>query len=264
MIREHRIDAEKQQQFAGIVTLNYVYEMGGSLAQALVGADTLLEPTLAWLEGRGHLQRSEESTYILSDSGTAALGIYRAQFREFLRTFDIYAFVDLDEAVFAYETFFEFESEDDWNAYIEKEIWADLRIAVAEFKKIDPTTVAFLSFINEGLFNEEGSWQKDLHDAELWQEVQEVCNCSVATEDLAYEDPVDGHVKGIEVLEDIIREGAEMNLELKALEEELSADEPVEEGERDDDEEEIDVDEYYTPHFEPGYVAPVWVTSWSL
>ena len=86
----------------------------------------------------------------------------------------------------------------------------------------------------------------------------------MAIADLAFDDPDDGRVEGAEVLEDIIREGAEMNLELKSLEEELSSDEP-DEDDRDEDEEEIeDVEKYYTPYIEPDYVAPIWKTSWSL
>lgn len=262
MIREYLIDAEKRQQFAGIVTLNYVFENDGALALPLVGNDSHLAPSLSWLESRGHLETADG--YTLSASGLAAVQNYRARFREFVRTFDIYAFVDLEEAEFAYEKFFEFEDESAWDDYIEQENWADLRIAVAEHKSIDAVEIVFLSFVNEGLFDDAENWQRDLHDDGLWLEVQELCNCSVAIADLAFDDPDDGRVEGAEVLEDIIVEGAEMNLELKSLEEELSSDEP-DEDDRDEDEEEIeDVEKYYTPYIEPGYVAPIWKTSWSL
>ncbi len=263
MIREYLIDAEKKQQFAGIVTLNYIYENDGGLALPLAGNDMLLEPTLAWAESRGHVSRGEAKGFELTESGLLAVKVYRAQFREFLRTFEIYAFVDLEEAEFAYEKFFEFETEEQWDDHIEGDNWSDLRIAVAEFKEIDPLVIVFMSFVNEGLFDDEANWQSDLHDEGLWTEVQELCNCSVAIEDLAYEDPDDGRVEGAEVLEDIIREGAEMNLELKILEDELSSDEPV--GDRNDDEEEIlDIEAYYTPYIEPSFVAPVWMMSWAL
>ena len=262
MIREYVIDAEKKQQFAGIVTLNYLFEQEGELALPLKGNDTHLEPSLTWLERRGHVAKGK--SYALSESGRAAVLTYRAHFREFVRTFEIFAFVDLEEAQFAYEKFFEFEEESAWDEYIEQENWADLRIAVAEFKKIDALEIVFLSFVNEGLFDDAENWQRDLHDDGLWLEVQELCNCSVAIEDLSFDDPDEGRVEGAEVLEDIIGEGSEMNLELKILEDELSSDEP-DEDDRDEDEEEIDdVEAYYTPYIEPDYVAPVWQTSWSL
>ncbi len=260
MIREYLIDAEKRQQFAAIVTLNYLFEHDGVLPLPLVGNDSHLEPSLLWLEGRGHVEKVDKEGYTLSESGRCASQRYRARFREFVRTFDIYAFVDLDEAEFAYEKFFEFKEESEWDDYIEQENWADLRIAVAEYKNIDPVEIVFLSFVNEGLFDDAENWQRDLHDEELWLEVQELCNCSVAIEDLAFDDPDDGHIEGHEVLEDIIREGAEMNLELKVLEDELSSDEP--DSDRDEDEEELDIEAYYAPYIEPGYVAPLWKTAW--
>ena len=130
---------------------------------------------------------------------------------------------------------------------------------VAEYKKIDPLLIVFLSFVNEGLFDAEACWQSDLHDDELWLQVQELCNCSVAIEDLGFDDPEDGKIEGGEVLEDIIREGAEMNLELKAIEQELIA----EAGEGDSIEV-VDIDAQYSPYFEPDYVAPVWRASRSL
>lgn len=262
MIREHQIDAARQQQFAAIITLSYIYESGGELPMLLEGEDVHLEPTLVWALERGHLRQVDER-YQLTDSGSLAVNVYRAQCREFLRTFDIFAFVDLEEAEFAYEKFYEFETEEEWDEYIEDERWADLRIAVGEFKGIDPLLIVFLSFVHEGLFAEGGSWQRDLHDADLWMEVQELCNCSVAIDDLAYEDPDDGHVSGEEVMEDIIREGAEMNLELKALEDELSADEG---GEDDEDHEEkiLDIEAYYAPYVEPTYLASEWTMSWKL
>ena len=264
MNRPYLIDDEKKQQFAGIVTLNYLYESQRQLARPLQGNDALLQGTLSWLEGRGHVDGSDSEFYRLTTSGSDAVACYRAHYREFLRTFDIYAFVDLEEAEFAFERFFEFDEEEAWEEYIEQECWDDLRIAVAELKKIDPVEIVFLSFVTEGLFDDTDNWQRDLLDDELWTEVQELCNCSVAIEDLGYQDPEDGKVEGVEVLQDIIREGAELNLELKALEEELSGDEPMGEDDRDADEEEIDAETYFLPYYEPYYVAPIWETSWAL
>ncbi len=263
MIREHVIDADKKQQFAGIVTLNYLMEEGGSLSLPLAGDDAALEPTLSWLVERGHVTVRGEQ-YAMCPSGLDAVRIFQARFREFVRIFDIYAFVDLVEAEFAYEKFFEFKAEHEWDDYIEQENWADLRIAVAEFKGLDPLEIVFLSFVNEGLFDEAANWQRDIHDDELWHEVQELCNCSVAIEDLSFEDEDEGAVDGREVLQEIVIEGAEMNLELKALEEELSENDPDYEADRDENDVAIDVEAYYTPYIQPDYLGAVWANNWKL
>ncbi len=132
---------------------------------------------------------------------------------------------------------------------------------MAEFKGIDAVEIGFLSLVDEGLFDQRENWQGDVHDGGFWMEVQELCNCSVAIEDLAFEDPEDGHISGTEVLGDIIREGAEMNLELKALEAELALGETEKEEMKAKD---VEIEAHYAPYIEPSYVAPIWNAGWAL
>ena len=62
-----------------------------------------------------------------------------------------------------------------------------------------------------------------IQDRPMWLEIEEICNDAMSIDDLAFDDPDDGRVEGKAFLEDIIREGAELNLELKKHEQEIEA-----------------------------------------
>ncbi len=258
MQRPYHISADKRQQLAGIVVLNTLVDNGGSIPLLLEDNDLHLEPILDWLFQRGHLTIADNESYTLSKSGALALERYHQQYREFLLTFDIYSSVDLDEGVFAFDRIFDFGDESDWDEFLGRDCWSDLRIPIAELKGIDPVLIVFLSFDNEGVFHEENNWQLALVGDTFWQEIERICNDAIAIDDLGFDDPEDGRIEGEEFLEDIIKEGTELNLELKRAEQELEDDDD------DEEEEEEFVEEYYHSYYDPYYVSPVWMALWIL
>lgn len=263
MSRPYKITEEKRQQYAGIFVLDTIMDASGRIPLLLEGADVHLEPTLDWLHNRGHLEIVDNEHYSISDSGRLAVKRYRAHYKEFLRTFDIYSAVDLEEGSFAFERLFDFEDESDWDEYINRDTWDDLRVAVAELKEIDPVELVFLSFVNEGYLETLDGWQVALLSDEVWSEIEDICNNATDVDDLGFEDSEEGTIEGIDVLKDVIKEGAELNLELKKYEQELE-DEDGDDEEDDDDDEEIIVEEYYQPYYDPYYVSPVWMAMWWL
>ena len=67
---------------------------------------------------------------------------FKDRYQDFLKNFDCYCAVDLGEGEFAFEEFWEYEDEDEWCSYLDQERWEDLRVAVAEFKKLTAKKMA--------------------------------------------------------------------------------------------------------------------------
>ena len=77
----------------------------------------------------------EDDYYITNDKGLEIYQKFTEQQESYVSHFDIYAYVDLQEGVFA----------DPQSDLLEGGRWSDLRVAVAEYKGIDPYRVVFLS-----------------------------------------------------------------------------------------------------------------------
>nr|MBL0699599.1 hypothetical protein [Desulfobacterales bacterium] len=105
-------------------------------------------------------------------------------------------------------------------------------------------------------------WQFDLLLGSIWDDILNICNKALTASDLAYEDedgvPVDGNM----VLEDVIIQGAELNLALHKQEQKLQQkkEQKNENDDFDDDGHgvaniETEVYEYYC---QPMYISPLW------
>jgi len=97
---------------------------------------------LEWLMSREYID-IHDGYYRAADKGREVLSRFMAKYTEFLHVFDVYCAVDLERGEFAFARYFDFDSDSSWKSYLNKEYWEDLRIAVAEFKKIDPVEVVF-------------------------------------------------------------------------------------------------------------------------
>ena len=80
-----------------------------------------------------------------------------------------------------------------------------MTMAPTMFEFLNPIEIVFMSFLTEGRF-EVGSerWQYNLTGNEVWREIEEICNTAVSREYLEQ----DG------VLEDVIRQGCQIALDL--------------------------------------------------
>jgi hypothetical protein len=140
----------------------------------------------------------------------------------------------------------------DWKEYLKLDRWDDLRLAVAEFKKINPVEFVFLSFVHEGRFDTRRSgWQFDLVLGSTWAEMIKIADTAVKISDLSYECE-DERVSGDVVIRDVFRQGIELNIALKQQETELIRKGEIRHPRNPDDS--IDLDSY----LDPDHQNPLW------
>jgi len=204
----------------------------------------------------------ENNQYIPTELGRQELVNLYEKYYDYLKMFDIFCAVDLEQGEFAFSSISNDWSDNEWFDFLEDERFSDVRVAVAEFKGLDPIEIVFLSFLNEGRFEiGNGRWEYELTGDAVWREIEEICNTAISAEYLSE----DG------VLEDVIKQGTEIALQLIREAEALMS-----ESEYDESEEEIiettttveyvDIVEgpyysydYYEPYYDPFYVSPIWV-----
>lgn len=251
-----------------MVVLRELEDPDRPLGVLLEGPDEELEPVLSWLHARGLVDIVGDDHYELSGAGRQAVDRFLQRYEDFVRNMDVYSAVDLEEGAFAFERFFDFEDDIDFEDYLEGDQWDDLRVAVAELKGIDPIEWVFMSYLNEGRVGLHGSVPgSTLLRGPHWEEIAELSSEAVAVEDLAFEEDGDT-VSGHDVLSQIVREGAELNLELKRREIELDrqrAEQEPQAAPAAEQETEVEVIETrYEPYLDPHYVPPFWMGGWYL
>ncbi len=246
-----------------LVLLNEIINFQHYFPTKLVGDDTYLGPYLDKMVENGTLTR-EAGQYVPTEVGRTELETFYAKYYEYLKMFDIYCAVDLERGEFAFARIND-ESFDDegWFAYLEEERFSDVRVAVAVFKGLNPNEIVFMSFLNEGRFDVEAPrWQYNLTNENdgIWNEIEEITDTAI---DIDY-------LRENGVLEDVIKQGSEIAMdlirkadELKRLEEEeyigdgdiiVETTEYVEIVEMPDYEY-----DYWDPYYDPYYVSPIWL-----
>jgi hypothetical protein len=269
MPRPYSIEEEQRKQFAGAYLLEKMINGPLSISILLEGDDQYLEPVLEYLMARECIEIESQEKYVSTEKGREVLLRFLRRYHDFLKHYEVYGAVDLAEGEFAFEDYFEYDhedqaEEDEWRSYLREEQWEDLRVAVAEFKNLDPVEIVFMSFLNENRFgkSEEG-WQFDLLLGTTWDEILEICNTALSVDELGYEDE-DGSFSGEAVIKDVITQGAELNIKLRKQEEELFGDieetREEEEEERDDSRVRVEDDGYavYESYCDPYFVSPCW------
>ncbi len=210
------------------------------------------------------LLTTDKGAYVPTELGRSEIVNLYNKYYEYLKIFDIYCAVDLEEGNFAFEMINVIVEDDKWSDFLSNERFSDVRVAVAEFKGIDPIELVFLSFLNENRFDcGVARWQHRLTGDDVWNEIQEICNTAIS-KDYLMED---------NVLENIVIKGSDLALQLiKEAEEALQN----EEDELNDESEEEVVEEtieeyveivempvygsdYFDPYYDPYYVSPLWL-----
>ena len=127
------------------------------------------------------------------------------QQESYVSHFDVYAYVDLHEGIFA----------DPQSDLLEGDRWSDLRVAVAEYKGIDPYRVVFLSMLADGVWFENPDWRFDLGMGTLLDNLESLVMDQLSVDELGYEDD-QGMVEGEEVIADVIEQGTTLARERNA------------------------------------------------
>lgn len=266
-MKTYTVSEEEKKQFATGYLLEKMINSAQSFSILLEGNDKDLEPILEFMMMKDYIE-IKDHRYVPAGKGREVLKSFTGRYTDFLRNFDVYCAVDLDSGNFAFEEWFEYEDEESWDGYLEDERWEDLRVAVAEFKKINPVEIVFMSFLNETRFGaDEEGWQFDLLLGSIWDEILEICNSALKVADLGYSDDEGNQVSGEDVIMDTLRQGAELNIWVKQEEAKMEEADggsdagggPV--GVERVEPEEIE-DEVYRGYCDPHYVNPVWRRRW--
>ena len=271
MSAPYTLDDTQKMQFAGIYLLEYMINHPKRFEVLLRDEEEDLEPILEWLLVREYVEIKNNTSYLAVDKGRTALTRFMARYADFLNVYDIYCAVDLGLGEFAFDSYFEYPDRNSWNNFLAADRWEDLRIAVADFKGIDPIEIVFMSYLSEDRFgrNQVG-WQFDLLLGSVWDEILEICNNAVQLQQLGYED-AEGAVSGETVMRDIVSQATSLLIRLKQNEADLSktihhqgaASERQAEMVTPVDLPEHDID-YYKYYNDPDYRPPHWKERWHL
>jgi len=226
-LNEFEIDETEKKRFASVVILDLIIRQKKTIPVWLEGEDKDLEPLLEYMMMKQYLQAGANG-YEPTNKGSSFFEQFLNRYLEFLRIYDVYCAIDLENGEFAFTRYFDFDSEEAWEDFLNQERWEDLRVAVAGYKGIDPFEVVFMSMLDEGAFPTTGSgWQFDLLLGQSWSIIADVLRNSLTEEELAYTDSEGRNVSGAEVLEDIIIQGAELRLALSQREQSEASDQLV-------------------------------------
>lgn len=258
------ITPELRTRFVGIVLINEIINFQKYFPVTLQQDDIYLGDYLKNLATNGFLEISK-GQYIPTQKGREYLQTFYNKYYEYLKIFDIFCAVDLDRGEFAFSSINsdmnDSMDDDQWNSFLIQERFSDVRVAVAEFKKMDPLEIVFMSFLNEGRFDlSKYRWQYNLTGDDVWIEIANICNTAISCEYLLKDD----------VIQDVIKQGTEIALQLiKVAEESNSSQEQgeiIEETTTETVEEYVDVVEmpyygydYFDPYYDPYYISPLWI-----
>ncbi|NCX95963.1 MAG: hypothetical protein EBX41_06060 [Chitinophagia bacterium] len=243
------INSTNKKNFTALFLLDEMIENGRQFELMPTGDDKLLEPLFIEMINKGYL-KADGKYYAPTQKGTDAYEVFNKRFQEYLRLFDVFSYVDLTKGEFAFAKFFDFDNDEDWEQYSDDPRFEDLRLAVAIYKKADPAEIVFMSFLNEHrLDTETTGWQMDLLSDEMWNEIEEICQESIKPDQLGTPD----------VIEDIVRQGTALMIELLKEEKKRIEAEGIDAEEEDMVIEEYETVEYYQPYYDPFYISPFWL-----
>ena len=227
--------------------------------------DMFLDEHLKFMFDKGLISVKGDK-FIPTSKGRKYLVSFYDKYFEFLRVFDIYCAVDLEKGEFAFASMFDDMDDQEWKDFLNEERFSDVRVAVAEFKKINPMEIVFMSFLNEGRFetNEVG-WQIALTKEDVWNEIEDVCNTAISLEYLLKND----------VIQDVIKKGTELMFDILKHDEQLKQEEEEMQNEEQEEvvettttvEEYVEIVEppyydsvYFNPYYDNiYYVSPFWL-----
>ncbi len=261
---KYKVTPEIKNKFIGVVLINQIINFQKYFSVKLEQDDTYLSDYLKNLEKNSFIV-SEKGKYIPTEKGREYLSNFFNKYYEYLKMFDIYCAVDLEKGEFAFSNINDDMNDDEWSEYLNNQRFSDVRIAVAEFKKMDPMEIVFMSFLNEGRFEtSEYRWQYNLTGDKVWEDISEICNTAVSCEYLLKDDVIQDVIKqGTEIALKLIKEAEEADNNntddnLDIITETTTTTEEVEEY--------VDVVEmpyygydYWSPYYDPYYISPLWL-----
>jgi hypothetical protein len=256
---------EMKEKLSGMVALSFLSD--NDIAADLPENFFVLESILKKLQKKNFVMEDMvdyNHVYKISAEGQSSLSKFMARFDEYKAVYDIYCSVDLyaddDEDRFAFEQMYNIEDDDLWSEHVNDDKWFDLRVLVAEFKKLDPFEIVFMSQLESFDF-EDPEWAIDLVTGDTWAEITEICDNAVKEDEL----PEGALVDLIDEGNDALKSLHQQKRDIEADEEEIDPDEYDEGGDLVTTTTTTEVVEYeeeddwgYDLYYDPYYVSPLW------
>jgi len=242
------INEDQKKTFRAIIILNEMINNNHQFSTTAYGDDNLVEPIIIDLAGKGYVDAGGDY-YTVTRKGQDVFDVFMKRYTEYLKIYDIFAFVDLDKAEFAFARYFDFDTDEDWDNFKSDPRFEDLRIAVAMFKKLDPAEIVFMAFINENRFDAGyKGWQADLMGNAAFSEIEEIVSTAITPENL-----------GNDAMEDMINQGSAILRDLLTAEEDRRRDNQNGSTYTEEIIEEETVAYYQPYYYDPYYVSPFWL-----
>lgn len=200
------------RQFAYLALLERIISESEQFQVELLDREaTLLEPLLDAMMGEDLIAVGDDDRFAPTTKGRQAYQTMLHQQHSYLAHFEVYAAVDLSGGEFG-----DADHDD-----LETPTFTDLRVAVAEYKGMDPYRMVFLSMLADGSFFQNPGWKFDIAlGSSFFKEMEEIVRSQIDISELGYTEEDGEEVSGEAVLEDIILQGARVNRErLEAVKE---------------------------------------------
>lgn len=263
----YTITQEIKNKLIGLTLLNEIINFqtyfnvvptDDSVSAVPSGDDLLITEYLQNLRIKG-LLRIEKGQYVPTNEGRNEVVNMYAKYYEYLKMFDIYCAVDLTAGEFAFESRNEDFTEDEWKEFVDNPRFSDIRVAIAEIKKIDPIEIVYMSFLNEGRLECAGQdWQFNLTSDPIWNEIETICNTAVRG----------SYLEEQGVVKDIVEKGTTLSIQILKESEEMETEYDGEEVVETVTTEYVDIvempyyeDYYWDSYYDPYYVSPVWIAA---
>jgi hypothetical protein len=242
------ITATDSKNYKSLIILNELIN-GTSFRTILNGDDKLLEPLFIELMSKSYVQ-VRGINYEITQKGIDTFDVFMKRYKEYLKYYDVFGFVDLEKGEFAFSKYFDFDTDDKWNIFKSDSRFDDLRIAVAMYKNINPAEIVFMSFLNENRFDtQKTGWQIDMLSDMIWEEIETICLTAIKSDEL-----------GQDVIEDVIKQGTDLMMSLLEEENKKKQLEVVSTPLNEEIIEEYETVSYYEPYYyDPFYVSPIWI-----
>ncbi len=242
------VTEDSKKTYKSIILLNELVNGDHKFQTVDNGDDSILESLFIELMSRGYVQTSG-MFYTITAKGTGVFSTFMQRYAEYLKVYDVFSLVDLEKGEFAFSRYYDFDTDAQWESYRNDKRFDDLRIAVALFKKLDPTEIVFMSFINENRFDTSANgWQMDLVSDNTWKEIDKIIDAAIKPEEV-----------GGDAMEDMIRQGTDLMMELLRTEQQRQEEDNANNNNNEDTSTVYETVEYYEPYYDPWYVSPVWL-----
>lgn len=266
----YTITKEEKYQYGSVLVLEEMINFKHNFPVLLEGNDKVLEPLFILMMSKD-LVEIKNNHYVPTQLGRDKVVEFMTKFTEYLNIYDIFCSVDLEKAEFAFSSWYDFTDDDVWNEFLNQERFEDVRVAVCEFKGINPVEMVFMSFVASKVFDmEREGWQFDITSGLMWDDLIEICNTNISKEQLDEQNAMEAIVEGGMT---VMKENKKKQAELDA--EDAEMDDIIENPEYEDVEVEVEGEEeyyvevvedvifereYYDPYYDDiFYVSPLWV-----